>query len=76
MRSANIIWLSGVSRISFRGGGFKVDLEKCNLICSLLGGFGGCSPEKILKNDAIWCVLVYILLQVCQKKIVKMFSFI
>ena len=41
----------------------------------LLGGSGACSPEKILKNGAIWCVLEYILLQFCQKKLVKMFIF-
>ena len=41
----------------------------------LLGGFGACSLENFLKNGAIWCVLEYILLQFCQKKIVKMFIF-
>ena len=41
----------------------------------LLGGFGACFPEIFLKNGAIWCVLEYILLQFCQKKIVKMFIF-
>ena len=40
-----------------------------------LGGFGACSPESFLKNGAIWCVLKYILLQFCQKKIVKKFIF-
>ena len=34
----------------------------------LLGGFGGMLPEKILKNDAMWCVSENILLKCCQKK--------
>ena len=38
-------------------------------------GSGACSPEKILNNGAIWCVLAYILLQFCPKKFVKMFIF-
>ena len=41
----------------------------------LLGGSGACSPEKIFKNDAIWCVLENILLKFCKKKIVKIFIF-
>ena len=32
-----------------------------------MGGSGACSPEKILKNGAIWCVLESILLKFCQK---------
>ena len=59
---------SGVSRISFRGGGFKIFLEKWG---NLQGGSGACSPEKILKNGAIWCVLESILLKFCQKNIFK-----
>ena len=31
------------------------------------GGSGACSPEKIYKNGAIWCVLESILLKFCQK---------
>ena len=70
---------SGVSRILFRGGGFKI-FWKNGGICMALramqrvakprvcyGGSGACSPEKILKNDAIWCVLESILLKFCQK---------
>ena len=37
----------------------------------LLGGSGACSPEKIFKNGAIWCVLESILLKFCQKNILK-----
>ena len=32
-----------------------------------LGGLGACSPEKIFKNGAIWCVLESILLKFCHK---------
>ena len=32
---------------------------------ALLGGSGACSPEKIFLNEAIWCVLVYILIRFC-----------
>ena len=39
-----------------------------------LGGLGACSPEKILKNCAIWCVLENILLKF-RKKVVKIFIF-
>ena len=39
------------------------------------GGSGVCSPEKIFKNGAIWCVLENILLKICKKKIVKIFIF-
>ena len=75
----NSIISSGVSRISFRGGGFKIFLEKLGYLhgakrhaargegTRLLGGFGACSPEKIKKNGAIWCVLESILLKFCQK---------
>ena len=69
-RSDNNI-ISGVSRISFRGGGggFKIFLEKWGCLhgakrhaargeaTRLLGGFGDMLPEKIFKNGAIWCVL-------------------
>ena len=75
----------GVFRISFRGGGgggggVKLILESGGIYIArsttrLLGGSGACSPEKIFKNGAIWCVLEYILLQFCQKKLVKMFIF-
>ena len=52
---------SGVSRISFRGGGggFRIFLEKWGC---LHGGF---------KNGAIWCVLESILLNFCQKNNLK-----
>ena len=33
--------------------------------------FGACSPKKCLKNDAIWCVLVYILIRFCLKQFQK-----
>ena len=62
---------SGVSRISFRGGGFKIFLESEDATCPastrLLGGSGACSPEKIFKNGAIWCVLESILLKFVKK---------
>ena len=35
------------------------------------GGSGVCSPEKIYKNGAIWCVLESILLKFCQKNNLK-----
>ena len=41
----------------------------------LLGGSGACSPEKILKNGAIWCVLESILLKFSQKKYLKIVIF-
>ena len=34
-------------------------------------GFRACSPEKIFKNGAIWCVLESILLKFCQKNNLK-----
>ena len=63
------------------GGGFKFFLEKWGYLhawreaaCSAWqshafarGGSGACSPEKIFKNGAIWCVLESILLKFCQK---------
>ena len=74
------VLVSGVSRISFRGGGSNF-FWKSGGICMhgakrhaargeatrLLGGSGACSPEKIFKNGAIWCVLESILLKFCQK---------
>ena len=41
----------------------------------LLGGSGACSPEKIFKNGAIWCVLENILLKFKKKITVKIFIF-
>ena len=66
---------SGVSRISFRGGGVQNFSGKVGIFAwrfeatRLLGGggSGACSPEKIFKNGAIWCVLESILLKFCQK---------
>ena len=70
---------SGVSRISFRGGGVQNFSGKVGVFAwreahaargeatRLLGGSEACSPEKILKNGAIWCVLESILLKFCQK---------
>ena len=55
---------SGVSRISFRGG-------VQNFSGKVLGGSGACSPEKIFKKGAIWCVLESILLKFCQKNNLK-----
>ena len=78
---------SGVSRISFRGGGFKIFLEKWGYLhgasrlaargkaTRLLGGFGGMLPEKIFTNVAIWCVLESILLKFCQKNNLKNSNF-
>ena len=78
---------SGVSRISFRGG-FKIFLEKWGCLHGAKrhaargeatrsqGGSGACSPEKIFKNGAIWCVLESILLKFCQKNIFKKVIFL
>ena len=63
---------SGVSRISFRGGGGSKFFWKVGVkprVC--YGGSGACSPEKIIKNGAIWCVLESILLKFCQKNNLK-----
>ena len=69
-----IVSFSGVSRISFRGEGSKY-FCKSGGIC--YGSLGACSPEKILKNGAIWCVLENILLKFCKKKkIVKILIFL
>ena len=35
------------------------------------GGLGACPPEKCFLNGAIWCVLVYIWIRFCLKKISK-----
>ena len=63
---------SGVSRISFRGGGgvqnIFVKVGVFFFATRLLGGSGVCSPEKIFKNGAIWCVLEKIWLTFCKKK--------
>ena len=32
---------------------------------ALLGGFGGMLPREFFLNDAIWCVLEYILIRFC-----------
>ena len=65
------------------GWGFKIFLEKWGYwhgakrhaargeATRLLGGSGACSPEKILKNGAIWCVLESILLKFGQKNNLK-----
>ena len=64
---------SGVSSISFRGGGFKFFLENLGYMQRVAlprvcyGGSGACSPEKIFKNGAIWCVLESILQKFCPK---------
>ena len=52
--------ISGVSRISFRGGGggFKIFLDKWGYLHGakrLLGGFGGMLPRENFKK---WCNLV------------------
>ena len=59
---------SGVSRISFRGGGggSKFCLEK----------WGYWHGAKIFKNGAIWCVLESILLKFCQKNNLKVIFYI
>ena len=74
-----ILVASQQERIRFHFGG-KVQSNFRNWGCMhgaerLLGRFGVCSPEFFLKNGAIWKVLENILLQICQKKIVKMFIF-
>ena len=60
---------------------FKIFLEKWGylhgyVLYCMLGGPGVCSPVKIFKNGAIWCVLENILLKFCKNKIVKIFIFI
>ena len=65
-----LLFFSGVSRISFRGG-FKIYLEKWGYLHGAKGGSGVCSPKKIFKNGAIWCVLESILLKFCQKNNLK-----
>ena len=74
-----IVYSSGVSRISFRGG-FKNFWEKWGNLhgakrhaargeaTRLLGGFGGMLPRENFKK---WCVLESILLKFCQKNIFK-----
>ena len=44
-------------------------LENWGYLHGLIGGFGACSHEQILKNDAIWCVLE----NICQN-FVKIFE--
>ena len=64
LRDAPLTTPSGVSRISFRGGGGSKFFLKNGGICIALrakprvclGGSGAGSPEKIFKNGAIWCV--------------------
>ena len=74
--------ISGVSRISFWGGskfiwksgGIGMALRAMQRVAKprvCLGGSGVCSPEKIFKNGAIWCILENILLKFCQKNILK-----
>ena len=71
----NIIWLSGVSKVSFRGGGvgFKLICEKWAYLHAR--EFGGMLPlEKFFKMvqfDAFWSVFCYNFV-----KIVKIFIFI
>ena len=66
----------------FGGGGGSKYFWKNGGICMVMyciacyGGPEVCSPEKILKNGAIWCVLENILLTFCKNKIVKIFIFI
>ena len=73
------IHVQSVAYLDFISGGFKIFLEKWGYLhgakrhavrgkaTRLLGGSGACSPEKIFKNGAIWCVLESILLKFCQK---------
>ena len=52
----NIIWLSGVSKVSFRGGGgvgFKLICEKWAYLHAR--GFGGMLPREIFLK---WCNLM------------------
>ena len=69
--------VSGVSRISFRGGvqnfSGKVGEFSAWRSHAFVRGVRGHAPapEKILKNGAIWCVLESILLKFCQKNIFK-----
>ena len=68
--------------ISFRGGwqifsgkvGYFHGAKRhaaCGEARRLLGGSGACSPEKIFKKGAIWCVLESILLKFGQKNNLK-----
>ena len=77
IESHSICGISGVSRILFRGGGVQNFSGKvgvfawreapCSAWQSHAFARGVSSPEKILKNGAIWCVLESILLKFCQK---------
>ena len=64
--------ISGVSKISFRGGSNffwkSGGIAARGKATPLLGGSGACSPEKIFKNGAIWYVLESILLKILSKK--------
>ena len=50
------------------GGGGSNFFWKSGGLLEGFGPSGACSPEKIFKNSAIWCVLESILLKFCQKK--------
>ena len=76
---------SGITRIPLRGGGggrFKIFLEKWGYLHGVkqshafARGFGVMLPQEILKNDAIWCVLEYILLKFCKTKCENIYFFI
>ena len=61
----------GVPRI-WQGGGprnffFRFGKLRMAKPCALFGGMP--PPEKFFLNGAIWCVLVYILIRFCLKKI-------
>ena len=63
--------VSGVSRISFRGGSkfFWKSWKSCSAWQNhaFTRGFGGMLPRENFKSGAIWCVLESILLKFCQK---------
>ena len=42
---------------------------------AFLGGFGGMRPREFFLNGAIWCILVYIWIRFCPKKISKITIF-
>ena len=71
---------SSVAYLGFHFGGVqnifvKVGVFAWRRVARLLGGSGACSPKKIFKKGAIWCVLENILLKFCKKIIVKIFIF-
>ena len=73
-----IVLTSGVSRISFRGGGgVQINFRKVAVFAwRLIGGFGDMLPQKIKKKmvqfGVFWCIFCC---NFVQKKVVKMSIF-